>query len=166
MPLTPRDLQRLQGCHPDLIKVAQTASDLFARSANPSQSFFITEGMRTAEEEYNLWISCHNLDGTRNGQPWKTNCNGYPVGTTTPSGIPGTGESRHQHGHAFDYAILLNGVYVQGPLTVYQQAADACLQAGAHLNIPVVYGGSWLAPKTDSDHIELSEASYPQAVTA
>ena len=42
MQLTPRDLQRLQGVHPDLIKVIQAAA------AKTAQPFVVTEGVRSA----------------------------------------------------------------------------------------------------------------------
>lgn len=45
MDLTARDLLRLQGVHPDLVKVVHAAA---AKSLLP---FFVIEGLRTAEQE-------------------------------------------------------------------------------------------------------------------
>lgn len=43
--LTPRDMQRLEGVHPDLLRVIQKAA-----ATSPMQ-FFVIEGLRTVEQE-------------------------------------------------------------------------------------------------------------------
>ncbi len=149
MSLTAKDLLKLQGIHDDLKRV-------LLATKSPIQ-FEITQGLRTADEEMKLWLSCHNNDGTRNDQPWKTNANGYPVGITSPNGIGGTGISRHQGGLAIDFCAIVNGD-PSWDLDMCHQIANAILKSGAILNIPVIYGGSWLKP--DSDHIELNHDFY------
>ncbi len=70
-----------------------------------------------------------------------------------------TMNSRHLTGHAVDFAALVEGV-VSWEVKFYEQIANAFLQAAASLNVPIVWGGSWMKLK-DNDHIELSKAFYP-----
>lgn len=147
-------LQRMQGLHPDLVKVLNAFALISPYVCN------IAQGARTAEEEMALWLDCHNPDGTRNDNPWKTNCNGYPLGTVAPNGIQGTGVSNHQGGYAVDLAVIIDGKY-NTVLENYHSIANSLLAAAAKLNVPVVYGGAWQPPKTDSDHFELNRAFYP-----
>jgi hypothetical protein len=111
-----------------------------------------------------LWLKCHNPDGTRNDDPWLTNCNGYPLGVLAPNGIQGTGESNHQGGYAVDLGVLIGGVY-QGTLGYYHTIAGVLVPLAATLGVHMVYGGAWAPPKTDSDHFELDRKFYP-ATTA
>ncbi len=149
MGLTARDLVKLQGVHDDLKRVL-----LATKSAI---QFEVTQGCRTAEEEMDLWLFCHNPDGTRNEQEWKTSCNGYPIGELAPNGIQGTGISRHQGGLAIDFCAVVNGM-PSWDMDLCHQIANAILKSGSILNIPIVYGGNWLKP--DSDHIELNHNFY------
>jgi peptidoglycan L-alanyl-D-glutamate endopeptidase CwlK len=147
-------VKRMQGLHPDLVKVLNKFAESSPYLCN------IAQGCRTADDEMGLWLECHNPDGTRNDKPWKTNCNGYPIGVVAPNGIQGTGVSNHQGGYAVDLAIIIDGTY-NTVLENYHTIANSMLQAAASLNVPMVYGGSWVAPKTDSDHFELNRAFYP-----
>ena len=142
---------RLQGVHHDLVKVLELAI-----TKTPVQ-FEIIQAIRTADEEMQLWLSCHNIDGSRNAHPWKTNCNGYPIGELAPNGIQGTGVSNHQGGLAIDFGALVDG-NLSWDTGLYSQIANAILAAGAILNIPVIWGGNFLKP--DPDHIELNRNFY------
>ena len=128
-----------------------------AVSASPVQ-LVVMQGLRTREEELELWLSCHNVDGTRNGNPWKTNCNGTPIGQITPEGYAGTGISNHQSGHAVDLGIEIQGAMIWGK-NYYQQLSALMLGTAAKLQIPIIWGGSFLTP--DIDHYELNRSFYP-----
>jgi peptidoglycan L-alanyl-D-glutamate endopeptidase CwlK len=69
-----------------------------------------------------------------------------------------TMHSRHLTGKAVDFMALVNGKGTW-ETKYYEQIANAFLQAGAELNIPVVWGGSWKTIK-DNDHIELNRNFY------
>ncbi len=152
MTLSTRSEVLLSTVHPDLQKVVRIAFDKGIITFNVSQA------LRTADEEMALWLSCHNIDGTRNNQPWLTNCNGYEKGTIAPNGISGTGISNHQGGLAVDLAIIVKGVAVWDEAS-YQKLADLMLETAAGLNIPLQWGGSFLTP--DLDHFELNGKFYP-----
>lgn len=147
-------IDKMEGLHPDLIKVLQrfiTVSPL---------ECVIAQGVRTREYQYGLWRNSHDVDGNKTDGVWKTNCNGSPIGEITPEGSPGTGLSNHQGGHAVDIAVIINGD-VNWELKYYTTLAGVMLQAAATINVPLIWGGSWAAPKTDSDHFELNKAFYP-----
>ncbi len=141
------------GLHPDIVRLVK-----YAASISPIM-FSVAQGLRTREEQYSLWRSCHNVDGSRNGEAWKTNCNGTPKGQKTPEGADGTGESNHQDGHAIDLAVMVDGAvtweerYYERLNVIIQQTAD-------ELKIPIVWGGTF--PKPDKDHWELNRLFYPK----
>jgi len=151
-------LDRMVGLHPDLVKVLNAFAPV-----SPLECV-IAQGCRTAEEEMALWLKCHNADGTRNDEPWLTNCNGYAKGTIAPNGDDGTGVSNHQGGYAVDLGVIIGGVY-QGNVRYYHTVAGVLVPLAASLGVPLVYGGTWLPPKTDSDHFELDREYYP-SITA
>lgn len=145
---------RMGTLHPDLVRVLQAFAPL-----SPYECV-VAQGNRTAEEEMGLWLKCHNPDGTRNGEPWLTNCNGYQIGELAPNGIQGTGVSNHQGGYAVDLGVLINGIYV-GTLDKYHAVAAVLIPLAKSMGIEMIYGGTWQPPKTDSDHFELNRAFYP-----
>jgi peptidoglycan L-alanyl-D-glutamate endopeptidase CwlK len=69
-------------------------------------------------------------------------------------------DSRHITGDAIDFCVLVNGAVVWGPISLYEQVADAFFKAAAQLNISIVYGGSWITLK-DWGHFELNRKFYP-----
>lgn len=154
MNLSPKSLQMLYTVHPDLQKVIMGAVDAF-----PEQ-LVVMQGIRTAEQELALWIGCHNVDGTRNSKPWITNCNGYAVGTESPEGVAGTGVSNHQSGLAVDIGIEISGLMVWN-LPHYHALDDIIEKVAFSLDIPIIYGGTFLTP--DSDHWELNHNFYKGA---
>lgn len=147
-------LDKREGLHADLLKVLDKFADICPITC------VIAQGCRTADDEMALWLKCHNTDGTRNDEPWLTNCNGYAPGTVAPNGVKGTGVSNHQGGYAVDLGVIINGEY-NTAIENYHTIANYMLQAAASLGVNLVYGGSWAAPKTDSDHFELNRAFYP-----
>ena len=149
--LGPRSLKVLQSVHTDLQKVVNLAITI------STVDFAVIQGLRTREQELALWLTCHNKDGTPNGQPWKTSANGTPVGQTNPEGIAGTGLSNHQSGQAVDMVALYDGI-ITWNLPPYLLIDNAMQEAAVKLGIPITYGGGF--PKPDSDHWELSKAFY------
>lgn len=142
------------GLHPDVIKLVRHAADL------SPVTFSVAQGIRTRQEQFELWRSCHYINGGRiPGAEWKTNCNGTPKGEKSPEGADGTGESNHQDGHAVDLAVIVNGRavweerYYERLNVIIQQAAD-------ELGIPIVWGGTF--PTPDKDHWELDRKHYPR----
>lgn len=120
----------------------------------------VDQGNRTAEQEMALWLASHNIDGTENGEPWRTGCNGYPKGAVAPNGAIGTGVSRHQGGKAVDIVVQKNGKIIwAGTDPVYLQLAEAMKKAAAELNIPLTCGRDFPPPsKPDFDHFEITES--------
>ena len=148
-------VDKMAGLHPDLIRVLQKFITISRLAC------VIAQGVRTREYQYALWRSSHALDGSViAGADWKTNCNGTPLGETSPEGSAGTGLSNHQSGHAVDIAVLIAGD-VNWELRYYKTLAGDMLAAAAACAVPLVWGGSWPQPKTDSDHFELNKAFYP-----
>lgn len=70
-----------------------------------------------------------------------------------------TMNSRHLTGHAVDVAAIINGVADWHP-NLYNHIADAFLSESAKLDIPIVWGGTWLTFK-DLCHFELNRKFYP-----
>ena len=159
MPLTwnQHSLDKMAGLHPDLVKVLQKFATITQIDC------VIAQGVRTREYQYGLWRNSHEIDGSIiAGADWKTNCNGTPVGETSPEGSAGTGLSNHQGGHAVDIAVIIDGE-ANWDIQHYTALAGDMESAAAAVQIPIVWGGSWLPPKTDSDHWELNRAFYPTA---
>lgn len=114
----------------------------------------VDQGNRTAEQEMALWLACHNKDGTRNDEPWRTNCNGYALGTKAPNGCAGTGLSNHQGGFAVDIVVQRSGKIIwNGADPVYSQLNDAMQAAADSLGIKIKWGARF--PKPDPDHWEV-----------
>lgn len=155
--LTDRDKKRLDGVHPHMVSVVSDASLLIPKRY-PDLSIFVIYGLRSREQQYEIWRTCHEHDGTPNGNAWKTNFNGTPIGQRTPEGSPGTGVSRHQSGYAVDFGVNVKGKLTWNP-EEYEKAANVMLEVAAKHKIPVVYGGTF--KKKDYVHIELNKKFYP-----
>jgi len=114
----------------------------------------VDQGNRTAEDEMVLWLKCHNMDGTKNGKPHLTGCNGYEIGTTAPNGCSGTGVSNHQGGFAVDIVVERDGAIIwKGQDPIYSQLNDAMQAAAASLGIKIKWGANF--PTPDPDHWEI-----------
>ena len=123
-------LNKLEGVHPDLVKVCHAA---IKKSA---VDFGITCGVRTQAEQVKL----------------------YAQGRTTPGPIvTWTLDSRHKTGHAVDVMAYVGGK-VSWEEGYYEKIADAFLSAAADLNIKLVWGGNFQKP--DRPHIELNRMFY------
>lgn len=155
--LSLRDKERLKGVHAHLAVVVAEASVLLPKRY-PGLSLFVIFGVRTRQQQYELWRMCHEPDGSPNGEPWKTNLNGTPKGKRTEEGSWGTGVSRHQSGLAVDL-----GVNDAGKLTwdfvAYEKLANVMLEVAAKNNIPLIWGGTF--KRKDGVHFELNNKFYP-----
>jgi len=74
-------------------------------------------------------------------------------------GATKTMRSRHLVGKAIDFVALPDGV-VSWDFALYKQIATAFQKAAAELNVPIVWGGSWVSFR-DGPHIELNRKYYP-----
>lgn len=124
----------------------------------------VDAGGRTAEDEMAIWLKCHNMDGTPNGKPHLTGCNGYAIGTTAPNGCAGTGISNHQGGNAVDILVEVNGKIIwSGQDPVYKKLNEMMQETAALHNLgpfSLVWGGDFKPPsKPDWDHWELTRNS-------
>lgn len=120
----------------------------------------VDAGGRTAEDEMAIWLKCHDMDGSDNGKPHLTGCNGYAIGTTAPNGCAGTGISNHQGGDAVDILVEVNGKIIwNGEDPVYKQLDGLMKAAAAKRGIGLTWGGDFPPPsKPDFDHWEISES--------
>jgi peptidoglycan L-alanyl-D-glutamate endopeptidase CwlK len=123
--LSTRSLDRLNGVHPDLVRVVKLAIQL------SEIDFVVLEGVRTKERQALL----------------KT------------IGASQTMNSRHITGHAVDLGALLNKE-VRWDWPLYHKIAKAMKQAANDLNVPIVWGGSWVKFR-DGPHYELDRKTYP-----
>lgn len=96
--------------------------------------FVITQGLRTAEQQEQ----------------------------DVKSGHSETKDSRHLFGMAVDVAAVAGG-QVTWDWPFYMKIADAFLQAGAELNVAIIWGGSWKTLR-DGCHFELNRSHYPDPV--
>ena len=130
--LSANSLKKLEGAHPDLVKVCHEA---IKRTA---VDFGITCGVRTQAEQGKL----------------------YAQGRTTPGPkVTWTLDSRHRTGHAVDVVAYIDGK-VSWEEAPYTQIANAFLEAAASLKIPLVWGGNFSKP--DRPHFELNRNFYKE----
>lgn len=125
-----RSLSRLEGVHPDLVKVLMRAITY------TSIDFTITEGLRTKEQQLHNYNT--GKSRTINGSRHLKGSDGF--------------------GHAID--VVAYGVPSVWDFDHYYTIASAIQKAAIELNIPIRWGGAWhyrLNEETSSPRI-LSEA--------
>lgn len=120
-----RSIDNLAGVHPDLIAVARLA---LARSPI---DFGITEGLRTAERQRELYRAGHSRLETG---------------------------GRHVTGHAIDIAAWVDRA-ISWEWQPYEVIAAHFKAAAAELGVPIVWGGDWRTLK-DGVHFELDRGRY------
>jgi peptidoglycan L-alanyl-D-glutamate endopeptidase CwlK len=80
------------------------------------------------------------------------------------TGASKTQHSRHLTGHAIDFGVYVEGIYVNGDTPAeykfYERVADAFKAAALELGVLIVWGGDWKSFK-DGGHIELDRRKYP-----
>lgn len=104
---------RLQGVHPDLVKVVERASATIDAGGG-LLTFRVTEGLRSKERQAQLLAA----------------------------GASQTMNSRHLSGHAVDLAAEVDGK-VRWDWPLYHQLAVVMKKAAVELGIPITWGGDW-----------------------
>lgn len=134
-------LELLKWVHPDLAKVIFDSYDSAASLGLP---YIVVQGVRTQAQQDAL----------------------YAQGRTTPGNIvTWTRESNHLTGHAVDLCIVLNGKAVWNNVDKYIRLSKVILDTAKKLNIPIVWGGTFVSTRTglplpDYGHIELDRRVY------
>jgi len=123
--LSQRSLDKLNGVHPDLVKVAKRAIEL------TEVDFGVTAGVRTIEQQKEFVKS--GASKTMNSRHLLQH-DGYA--------------------HAFDVAAYVNGTLQWTPFSLYADIARAMKKAAAELGIPIEWGGDWKTFK-DGPHFQL-----------
>lgn len=129
--LLPRDRQRLQGVHPDLVRVVERA--------RATASFVVTEGLRTRERQQHLVAI--GASQTMNSRHLTGHAVDLAYWLDDGDGVPENGEIR------WDWPL-------------YEQLARAMKAAAQDLGVPIVWGGDWPRFR-DGPHFELDRKVYP-----
>ena len=111
--LSSRSLRRLEGVHPDLVKVVKRAIQL------TELDFGITEGVRSAERQAKL---------RADGKSW-VKVSKHQI-------------KKDGYGHAIDFAVFI-GKSVSWEWEHYVTVSKAFKQASKELNVPITWGGDW-----------------------
>ncbi|MDG3088108.1 M15 family metallopeptidase [Vibrio hannami] len=127
--LSPRSESRMVGVKDELKQVVR-----LALKYSP-YDFGITSGMRTAAQQYQLFVS------------GKSNCDGTNI------------ISRHQTGHAIDFVVYDENGQVTWDMAYYKAVSDAFKRAAKELDIQITWGGDW-ATLQDGPHVELKQGVY------
>jgi peptidoglycan L-alanyl-D-glutamate endopeptidase CwlK len=122
---------RLKGVRAELCDVASLAAQRIAEEM-PRVKFFITEGLRTKERQEQLYAA---------GSTWTMN-------------------SRHLTGHAFDFALTVNGK-VRWDWPLFAKAGEIVKGVAEDLGVRIVWGGDWKKVRRDGPHVELDRKFYP-----
>lgn len=141
MTLTPRDLQRLAGVHPDLIRVVKRAAE------SPGLNFMVLEGVRTLEKQREYFAA---------GKSKTMNSRHLPK--------PAAGQAGPVS-HAVDLAPLVDldgdgDVELSWNAKDFGPIAKAMKAAALELRVPIIHGGDWRTFK-DHPHFELDRSAYP-----
>jgi peptidoglycan L-alanyl-D-glutamate endopeptidase CwlK len=135
-----RSLRKLEGVHPDLVRVAKTAL------AKSSVDFGITEGVRSLEK--------HGItEGVRSLEKQKILYN---------TGASKTMKSRHLTGHAVDVIAYVNG-YTYEPFSLYVNIAEAFRLSAIEHDVEILWGAAWLKALNYYDSAELAKSTYVKA---
>lgn len=111
--LTDRDLKKLEGVHPDLVKVIKEA----ARTAKTP--FRVLEGLRSAQTQAKYFAAgASMLDGVKK-------------------------KSKHQIGKAVDIVPIVNGKVEFRSWAPFYPMAENVKAAAKKLGIKIIWGGDW-----------------------
>ena len=131
-----KSLKRMEGVHPDLIKVANRALEISHHRGGPDFTIPKYGGVRTAEVQNKLYLRKRSKrDGFKK-------------------------KSKHQiregnlFGHALDVAAYVGGSYVDGDQD-FQNVAVCMLEAAIELGVLLDWGGNWKG-SWDKPHYQLS----------
>lgn len=132
--LNDSSVKKLSTVKNQLQKIVNRAAEILAES---KVFFIVTQGLRTAEEQKEL----------------------YAQGRTKPGKIvTWTLNSNHIGGNAIDLAPLLDGKLnwdENGKLGLWPVISSAMKRAAQELNEPITWGGDWAGKKNDRPHFEL-----------
>jgi peptidoglycan L-alanyl-D-glutamate endopeptidase CwlK len=131
--------QRLALCHQTLREKVQAAAKLCE-----AQGVYIrvVSGLRTYEEQDQLFFSCHRPDGTRDfTKPWKTNARG--------------GWSNHNFGMAVDVAPSMHGKDVSFDPDWNEVHPAFQIMIRELKAQGLAWGGDW--KEKDDDHFQLAD---------
>lgn len=129
--LSQKSLDKMNGVHPDLVRVIKLAIEITPRD------FGITQGVRTQAEQDDL----------------------YAQGRTKPGKIvTWTRNSKHikqadGYGHAIDF-VAYDGGKISWDEKHYPEIIKAILEAARRLGVKVVSGSQWT--NQDLPHVELA----------
>lgn len=127
-----KSLSKLEGVHPDLVKVVKRAIEL------TECDFTITEGLRTKARQAQL------LKEKKSTTSNSRHLTGHAVDLAAWVVSKDTGKG----------TISWDWEY-------YHQIADAMKQAAKELNVSIQWGGEWKSFK-DGPHFELTWVKYPK----
>lgn len=130
--LSKRSLSRLEGVHPDLIRVVKRAIEISA------VDFMVTEGVRTKEKQEQLIRAGASLT-----------MHSRHLAVTNKCGLA----------CAVDLAAMVNGE-VRWDWPLYGVINDAMQKAAKELGVPIEWGGAWRTLK-DGPHWQLPWKEYP-----
>jgi peptidoglycan LD-endopeptidase CwlK len=129
--LSPRDRTRLQGVHPDLVRVIERA--------RTRVSFVVTEGLRTRERQVELVRI--GASQTMNSRHLTGHAVDLAYWLDDGDGAVENGEIR------WDWPL-------------YARLGEAVKQAAREEGVPIVWGGDWPRFR-DGPHFELDRNVYP-----
>lgn len=130
---------KLQGVHPDLFMIA---SQILKWSADRGTPMVVTDGVRTADQQHQLWRIGREIAGTI-----VTHCDGYH----TPSNHQAKADG---YGHAIDMTFI--DINTGRPRW---SDKDPWAEYGAYAkSLGAEWGGDWTAKKRDRPHIQLPES--------
>lgn len=129
--LSKRSLSRLEGVHPDLVRVVRRAIEL------TSVDFMVTEGLRTKERQQKL-VAAGASQTMRS-----RHLTGHAVDLAAMIDFDQDGD-----------------LDVRWDWPLYAKIAVAMKAAAKELNVPLQWGGDWRSFK-DGPHFELPRGKYP-----
>jgi peptidoglycan LD-endopeptidase CwlK len=129
--LSPRDRTRLQGVHPDLVRVIERA--------RTRASFIVTEGLRSRERQAQLVAI--GASQTMNSRHLTGHAVDLAYWLDDGDGAVENGEIR------WDWPL-------------YARMGEAVKQAAREEGVPIVWGGDWPRFR-DGPHFELDRSVYP-----
>ena len=134
--LTKRDLDRLKGVHPDLVKVVKRAAQ-----TSPI-TFMVIEGVRTLEQQ-------------------KKNVAAGASATLNSRHLV----SENGYAHAVDLAPLKDKLIPWKDWPMFEKLSKEVKRAAKEVGVPIEWGGDWKTLK-DGPHYQLPWKQYPSAAKA
>lgn len=129
--LSARDRTRLQGVHPDLVRVIERA--------RTRASFIVTEGLRSRDRQAQLVAA--GASQSMNSRHLTGHAVDLACWLDDGDGVPENGEIR------WDWPL-------------YARLGEAVKQAAREEGVPIIWGGDWTSFR-DGPHFELDRRVYP-----